>query len=71
MLAPCRPFQSCLTFVDKASGLYYKSFRIVIYDRNNSTIVEPVLQNYEYDRNLQYKPNLALAWIVNYDRKHL
>ncbi len=25
------------------SGLYYKTFRIVIYDRNNSTIVEPVL----------------------------
>ncbi len=25
------------------SGLYYKSFRIVIYDRNYSTIVEPVL----------------------------
>ncbi len=25
------------------SGLYYKSFRIVIYDRNDSTIVEPVL----------------------------
>ena len=26
-----------------ASGLYYKTFRIVIYDRNDSTIVEPVL----------------------------
>ena len=25
------------------SGLYYKTFRIVIYDRNDSTIVEPVL----------------------------
>jgi hypothetical protein len=25
------------------SGPYYKSFRIVIYDRNDSTIVEPVL----------------------------
>ena len=24
-------------------GLYYKTFRIVIYDRNDSTIVEPVL----------------------------
>jgi hypothetical protein len=24
-------------------GLYYKSFRIVIYDHNDSTIVEPVL----------------------------
>jgi hypothetical protein len=29
-----------LTFL---SGLYYKSFTIVIYDRNDSTIVEPVL----------------------------
>ncbi len=25
------------------SGLYYKTFRIVIYDRNDSTIIEPVL----------------------------
>jgi hypothetical protein len=25
------------------SGLYYKTFRIVIYDRNDSTIVDPVL----------------------------
>jgi hypothetical protein len=25
------------------SGLYYKTFRIVIYDRNDRTIVEPVL----------------------------
>ncbi len=24
-------------------GLYYKTFRIVIYNRNDSTIVEPVL----------------------------
>ncbi len=27
----------------ESCGLYYKSFRIVIYDRNDSTIVEPVL----------------------------
>ncbi len=27
----------------KTSGLYYKTFRIVIYDRNDSMIVEPVL----------------------------
>ncbi len=27
----------------ETSGLYYKTFRIVIYDRNDSTIVEPVL----------------------------
>jgi hypothetical protein len=27
----------------KTSGLYYKTFRIVIYDHNDSTIVEPVL----------------------------
>jgi hypothetical protein len=26
-----------------SSGLYYKTFRIVIDDRNDSTIVEPVL----------------------------
>jgi hypothetical protein len=25
------------------SGLYYKSFTIVIYNRNGSTIVEPLL----------------------------
>jgi hypothetical protein len=25
------------------SGLYYKSFTIVIYDHNDSTIVEPIL----------------------------
>jgi len=25
------------------SGLYYKSFAIVIYDRNGRTIVEPLL----------------------------
>jgi hypothetical protein len=25
------------------SGLYYKTFRIVIYDRNDSMIVDPVL----------------------------
>ncbi len=24
-------------------GLYYKTFRIIIYDHNDSTIVEPVL----------------------------
>ncbi len=29
--------------IRSASGLYYKTFRIVIYDRNDSTIVEPVL----------------------------
>jgi hypothetical protein len=26
-----------------SSGLYYKTFRIVIYDRNDSMIVDPVL----------------------------
>ncbi len=49
------------------SGLYYKSFTIVIYARNDCTIVEPVLWNYDYNCNLRYKPNLALARIVNYD----
>ncbi len=28
-----------------SSGLYFKSFTIVIYDRNGSTIIEPVLKN--------------------------
>jgi hypothetical protein len=30
-----------------SGGLYYKRFRIVIYDRNDSIIIEPVLQNYD------------------------
>jgi len=30
-------------FGHSASGLYYKSFMIVIYDRNDSTIKEPLL----------------------------
>ncbi len=31
-------------FVSNATcGLYYKTFRIIIYNRNDSTIVEPVL----------------------------
>ncbi len=25
------------------SGLYYKTFRIIIYDHNDGTIIEPVL----------------------------
>ncbi len=37
-------FQHSVLFAGKASGLYYKSFRIVIYDRNDSTIVD-------YDRS--------------------
>jgi hypothetical protein len=35
-----------------ASGLYYKSLIIVIYDRNDSMMIEPVLWNYDYDHNL-------------------
>ncbi len=27
------------------SGLYYKSFAIIIYDRDDSTIIEPLLLN--------------------------
>jgi hypothetical protein len=27
----------------EACGLYYKSFMIVIYDHNDSTIIEPIL----------------------------
>jgi hypothetical protein len=30
-------------YVIDSSGLYYKTFRIIIYDRNDSTIVDPVL----------------------------
>ncbi len=48
-----------INFLTKYSGLYYKSFTIVIYDRN--------------DNGLYYKTtivaNLALARSVNYDRK--
>ncbi len=46
-------------------GLYFKSFTIVIYDRNDNTIIEPVLLNYDYDHNLWHKPNLALARIIS------
>jgi hypothetical protein len=35
--------QNFLTAVFKIGGLYYKSFTIVIYDRNDSTIIEPLL----------------------------
>ncbi len=28
---------------DWSSGLYYKTFRIIIYDCNDGTIVQPVL----------------------------
>ncbi len=28
---------------DLICGLYYKKFRIIIYDRNDTTILEPVL----------------------------
>jgi len=28
---------------ENISGLYYKSFTIIIYDHNDSTILEPVL----------------------------
>ncbi len=34
---------SALGLFKETSGLYYNTFRIVIYDRNDSTIVEPVL----------------------------
>ncbi len=30
-------------YINDNSGLYYKSFMIVIYDHNDSTIVEPLL----------------------------
>ncbi len=33
----------CYHEQNETCGLYYKTFRIVIYDRNDSTIVEPVL----------------------------
>jgi hypothetical protein len=31
-----KPFQPCITFVSEPSGLYYKNFMIVIYNRNDS-----------------------------------
>ncbi len=46
-------------------GMNYKSFTIIIYDRNDSTIIELILQNYDYDHNLWYKPKLALARIIS------
>ncbi len=48
------------------SGLYYKSFTIVIYDRNDSS---------QYDKTMtmiiSYAPKLALALasVINYDHK--
>jgi hypothetical protein len=48
-------FPTPLMFI-VTSSLYYKSFTIIIYDRNDSTIEEPVLYNYDYDRNFRYKP---------------
>jgi hypothetical protein len=36
--------------------LYYKSFTIVICDRNDIMLIEPVLLNYYYNCNLRYKP---------------
>jgi hypothetical protein len=36
-------YRVVLFFTGSYSGPYYKSFRIVIYDLNDSTIVEPVL----------------------------
>jgi hypothetical protein len=59
-------FQPSLMFEVKTSGLYYKSFMIVIYDCN--------------DNGLYYKTtiianlttiiaNSTLAWSVNYDHK--
>jgi len=52
-------------FTSKACGLYYKSFTIVIYDCNDSTIIEPLLWKLNYDQK-------ALASAVNYyDRKLL
>jgi hypothetical protein len=51
------------------TGLYHKSFKIIIYDRNDSTIE---IYNCN-DSGLYYKTtivtNLALARIVNYDNK--
>ncbi len=43
VFVPGKPFHPSLMFVGNNSGLYYKSFMIVIYDHNNSMIIEPVL----------------------------
>ncbi len=43
-LATVNAFSSGKNLSDgNISGLYYKSFTIIIYDRNDSMIVEPVL----------------------------
>ncbi len=36
-----------LIIMKECTGLYCKSFTIVIYDRNDSTIILQVLQNYK------------------------
>jgi len=38
-----KDLQPSVVFEGKTGGLYYKSFTIVIYDCNDSMIVEPVL----------------------------
>jgi hypothetical protein len=50
-----------------ACGLYYKSFTIVIYDRNESTIkIYNCNDSGQYYKTINYNPK-ALARIVNYD----
>ena len=36
-------FNKKIPSFSSSCGLYYKGFRIVIYDRNDSAIIEPVL----------------------------
>jgi hypothetical protein len=48
------------------SGLYYKIFMIVIYDRNDSSqYYNTVIMTVSFSLNL----TLALASVINYDRK--
>ncbi len=44
MACAIKRFDHLMTIIlSDTCGLYYKTFRIVIYDGNDSTIVEPVL----------------------------
>jgi len=58
-----------MTYKKKTSGLYYNSFAIVIYDRNDTIII---IYNYN-DSGQYYKTvslaNLSLKRSINYDYK--
>ncbi len=70
-------------FACKTSGLYYKSFRILIYDRNESTmVIYNRNDSGQYYKTINYDPRViiydprfvvssisdATIWSVPYDR---